>query len=348
MRRVVAALAVALVASAAAVGGVAATAPTPAGGTVWNPDQHVSFRWKEGDEPPSWMRAAINAAADDSNDSRDSKAAVLSQSDIGASWIGYTGRIPTNWAIAYTVRSVPNYFTMRFRPQGYPLDWGKLRWCQFYGSPPAGCYDAEMIALHEFGHVQTLDHPDDADVTAWTDTVMHWAPKTKAKAGWNQHEFGGCDVARLQIRYEPLSSSAPISTCLDLGTNLSLTASASSTYVGGSITLTATLKIADDVIWPRLASQPLAARRVIVQGRVIGATSWSSLGSMAVLDENGLYATTLTVPDSSDYRVVFNSPSGEGLEGATSLVVRVTVATGGGDCANTGSGTGGNGEMYKC
>ena len=41
MRRVVAALAVALVASAAAVGGVAATAPTPAGGTVWNPNQHV-------------------------------------------------------------------------------------------------------------------------------------------------------------------------------------------------------------------------------------------------------------------------------------------------------------------
>ena len=32
-------------------------------------------------------------------------------------------------------------------------------------SPPTGCYDAEMIALHEFGHVQTLDHPDDADVT---------------------------------------------------------------------------------------------------------------------------------------------------------------------------------------
>src|SRR5690242_7303707 len=213
MKRLLAALAGSLVILAVSNGQAAATPPTPADGQVWNQNQRVTFRWHQGDEPPTWMRSAINAAANDSNDSRDAKAAVLSQSDSGASWIGYTGDVPTTWAIGYTVGNIPNSFTMRLRPQGYPLDWGTLRWCQAYDTPPSGCYDAEMIALHEFGHVQTLDHPDDADVTNWTDTVMHWAPKTKAKAGWNQHEFGPCDVARLQIRYEPLTSSTRISTC---------------------------------------------------------------------------------------------------------------------------------------
>jgi len=190
VKRVIAAFAASIVALTLTSGQASATAPTPASGQVWNQNQRVNYRWHEGDVPPSWMRSAINAAANDSNDSRDSKAAVVSQSDSGASWIGYTGDIPTTWAIGYTVRNIPNSFTMRLRPQGYPLDWGTLRWCQAYDTAPTGCYDAEMIALHEFGHVQTLDHPDDADVTNWTDTVMHWAPKTKAKAGWN-HLLGG-------------------------------------------------------------------------------------------------------------------------------------------------------------
>ena len=89
-------------------GEASATPPSPASGQIWNPNQHVTYRWHEGDEPPAWMRSAINAAANDSNDSRDSKAAVLSQSDSGASWIGYTGDIPTTWAIGYTIRSIPN------------------------------------------------------------------------------------------------------------------------------------------------------------------------------------------------------------------------------------------------
>ena len=111
-------------------GNALASSPTPASGATWNPNQHVDYRWKEGDEPPAWMKAAINAAAQDSNDSRNAKAAVLSQSDSGSAWIAYSADIPTNWAIGYTNRSIPSNFTMRLRPQGYPLDWGNLRWCQ--------------------------------------------------------------------------------------------------------------------------------------------------------------------------------------------------------------------------
>src|SRR4029078_7535589 len=102
----------------------------------WHQNQRVTYRWHEGDVPPSWMRSAINAAANDSNERRDAKASMLSQSDSGPSWIGYTCDIPTTWAIGYTVRNIPNSFTMRLRPQGYPLDWGTLRRVPAIRTPP--------------------------------------------------------------------------------------------------------------------------------------------------------------------------------------------------------------------
>jgi hypothetical protein len=294
------------------------------------------------------MRPAINAGAQDSNDSRDSRAAIFSQSDSGSSWISYTGDIPTTYAIGYTIGNLPNSFSMRIRPQGYALDWGTLRWCQFYDTAPTGCYDAELIALHELGHAQTLDHPDDDVVTDWTDTVMHWAPKTKAKAGWNQHEFGRCDVARLQIRYQPLTSSTHISNCLDLATDMALSASSSSAAYAGSVTFTARLKIVDDAIWPNLASDPLSGRQVTLQRRLPGTTSWANVGSMSTLDANGRYSKTLTVFDTYDYRAVFNAAASEGLEDDASPVVRVTVATGGGYCGYVPSGLIEGPDIYTC
>jgi hypothetical protein len=348
MKRLFAAVITALVSVAALAGEASATPPTPASGVIWNANQRVTYRWRDGDEPPGWMQSAINAAAQDSNESRASRAAVLSQSDSGSSWIAYTGDIPTTYAIGYTIGYLPSYFTMRFRPQGYQLDWGTLRWCQFYDVAPTGCYDAETIALHELGHAHTLDHADDTQVTDWTDTVMHWAPKTKAKAGWNQHEFGRCDVARLQIRYQPLSASTLISTCLDLGTDLSLNASGSTVVYGNSATLTARLNVADDAIWPNLASDPLSARQITLQKRALGSSAWTSVGSMSVLDDNGRYTKTLTLYDTYDYRVVFSAPASEGLEASTSGIVRITVPSPGGECAYTKSIGGSHGQMYTC
>ena len=339
----------ALTATLLAAQPVAASLPTPASGATWGQNQRVEYRWKEGAEPPAWAKRGDECRRGTTRTTAATRRRRWSRRrDNGTSWVAYTGDIPTNWAIGYTTTYIPNYFTMRLRPQGYPLDWGSLRWCQFYDSPPTGCYDAEMITLHEFGHVQTLDHPDDADVTDWTDTIMHWAPKTKAKAGWNQHEFGRCDVARLQIRYEPLTSSTPISTCLDLETDLSLSTNMSSVSSGASVTLTARLNVADDVMWPLLASEPLAARQINIQRRAIGSSTWSAVGSMAVLDDTGRYTKTLTVTDSFDYRAVFSSPANEGLEGTTSLVVRINVSSGGGECAHTQSNPGGHGQMYPC
>ena len=325
--------AVALAGSGAAQ--VLGTSPTPASGTTWNPNQRVEYRWRAGDEPPTWLRPAINAAAADSNDSRESRAAFLTYDGDGNSWVGYTSDLPTNWAVGYTTRNVPNAFTVRLRPQGYPLDWGTLRWCQFYDDPPTGCYDAEMITLHEFGHAQTLGHVDEANVTNWTDSVMHASPKTKAKAGWNDHEYGPCDVARLQIRYEPLTASTRYSTCLDLETELSLSTSATSAPFYGAVTLTARLKVSDEAIYPNLASDPLAGRRVNLQRRPAGHTAWTTVGELdPVSGDPGRYSTLVTINAVYDWRAVFSTPASEGLRGAASQPVRVSLSY---DCAPTAS-----------
>src|SRR4051812_45072137 len=108
MIRLAAALSAALLGMTLFIGEVAATPPTPAGGQVWAQNQRVNFRWKEGAEPPTWLRPAINAAVTDSNQSRDAKAAILAQSDSGTSWIGYTPDIPTNYSIGYTIGYQPN------------------------------------------------------------------------------------------------------------------------------------------------------------------------------------------------------------------------------------------------
>ena len=95
----------------------------------------------------------------------------------------------------------PDVFTMWLREQGHVFDWGTLKWCQTYTTPPNGCYDAETIALDEFGHVEILDHhvnhDDDSD---FTDAVVQTFSRTKPNAGWNMHVLGRCDVAHAPAR----------------------------------------------------------------------------------------------------------------------------------------------------
>jgi hypothetical protein len=317
-----------------AAGPVTATSPTPASGATWSANQLVEYRWKDAAEPPGWMRSAVNAAASDSNASRAARAAVFTHRDGAGSWIGYTADLPTTYAIGYAVRNVPDSFNIRLRPQGYMLDWGKLRWCQFYDSPPTGCYDAEMITLHEFGHIQTLGHANESDVTDWLDTIMHAAPKTKAKAGWNAHAFGRCDVARLQIRYRPLTPSTRYSTCLSMPTQLSIGASATSVASGANVAFTARLKVADDAVYPKLAGEPLDGRTVILQRRAPGASSWATVATMnAQYDDAGRYVKTVSVSATYDWRAKFATPSAEGLTGSTSSAARVTA---GASCPSSG------------
>ena len=307
---------------------VSAALPTPASGVTWNPNQLIKYRWKEGSEPPAWAKVAIKAAGQDSNDSRAAKAAVFDYEASGPAWVGYTDDMPSNWAIGYTTRDIPGKFTIRMRPHGTALDWGTLKWCEFYdGEPPNGCYDLEMVTLHEFGHAQTLGHVVDADLDAYTDSVMHTeALHSKPRVGWNQHAFGRCDVARLQIRYEPLNTSTPISTCLSLRTSLTLTSSTTSIPAGSGVQFTARLKIAGDEEYANLAGRALTERRVVLQRRALGATAWSNFADLtSVADGTGRYVKTLTLTSTYEYRALFASPSDEGLGGSSSSVSRISV-----------------------
>ena len=94
------------------------------------------------------------------NATRASKAATYTYDPAGANPIGYgPGATCGVNGLACFTRSAPTGFTMWLREQGHVFDWGTLKWCQAYSSPPNGCYDAETIALDEFGHVEGLEPP---------------------------------------------------------------------------------------------------------------------------------------------------------------------------------------------
>lgn len=311
----------------------AATPPTPASGTIWDVG-NIRYRWQSGSEPPAWIRPVIHAAARNASYSTRARTPEFSYDSGGTGWIGYTADIPSSYAVGYATRSLPDSFGIRLRPQGYQLDWGTLRWCQFYESPPNGCYDAELITLHEFGHVLTLGHIDETTVTDWLDTIMHAAPKTRAKVGWNEHQFGRCDVARLQVRYEFASPSTLGSTCLDLATGLSLSALPSgSVDYGSTVNFVAALEIDQGAEYAALAGDPLAGRTVWLQRRPIGGSAWTDLSQMTAQSASpGRYGRALAVYGSFEYRASFAAPGNEGLRGSTSGILRIYV---GDPCVNT-------------
>jgi hypothetical protein len=221
-----------------------------------------------------------------------------------------------------------------------------LKWCEFFVDAPNGCYDLEMTTLHEFGHAETLGHVDESDIDSYTDTLMHASGlHSKAKNGWNQHVYGRCDVARLQIRYQPLTTSTRISTCLDLRTELTLNPSNSNYAAGTSVTVTARLKVDPDESYANLAGEPLSGRSVVLFKRLPGDVGWTSVGEMsAVTDDTGRYVKTLTVNATYDWRASFTAPSDEGLRSANSAITRFSVATG---CSTLGS-AGAGGEAIIC
>jgi hypothetical protein len=302
--------------------------PDPTLGRVFADNQDLRFRWRAGSEPTAAIKTAIRAAATDADDSRGSKAATFTYDAGGPNPIGYgAGATCGVNGLACFTRDAPNGFTMWLREQGHVFDWGTLKWCQAYTSPPTGCYDAETIALDEFGHVEGLGHHVNfADNSDYGDAVVQTYSRTKPQTGWDYHTLRRCDVATLQLQYDMVSTTAKYSTCLDLATVLSLSPSTTTIASGGILTLTATLKVAVDGDYDDISGNLVSGRTVTLQRRVAGTSTWTSLGPIPAGTALGTYATTQTPTVDMEYRAVFSTPSNEGLHGATSPVVRVSIA----------------------
>lgn len=305
----------------------AAHSPDPLlGGALWAQNQNVRYRWRAGEVPPAAMQTAITAAAAAAGATRQSKAATFTADPAGASWVNYGRNVAcgVNGLACFSRANAPNSFSMSFREQGHVFDWGVLRWCQLTLNQPDGCYDAQNIALDEFGHVDILNHHVNfADQHDYLDAVVQTLSHAKPAVGWSAHAFGRCDVATLQRKYDVPLSTTKYSTCLDLATTLSITTSTTFAGYGGSATFTSKLIVTDLAEYERMGGNAISGRTVTIQRRYPGGT-WTSVATMAGTGTAGTYAYTATgLTATADWRAVFAKPSGEGLRGATSGLVTV-------------------------
>jgi len=309
--------------------GASAHGPDPAlGGGPFGQYQDLRFRWRAGSEPPTAIKAAIRSAAADVNAGRASRAATFTYDVAGSSPIGYgVGATCGVNGLACFSRSVPTGFTLWLREQGHVFDWGTMKWCQAYATPPNGCYDVETIAVDELGHVEGLGHHVNFnDGSDYLDANVQTFARAKPAVGWNVHAFGRCDVATLQMLYDMQSWVAKYSTCLDLATVLTIVAAPVAIPVNGTTTLTATLRVVDDNAYGRLGGDPIAGRIVTLQRRVPGAATWFTVGAMPAGPTVGTYAVTQHLISIQEYRAVFTKPGDEGLRGDTSPTVLVYVS----------------------
>ena len=300
-------------------------------GATWDDHEALTFRWRSGSVPPAAIQAAIKAAADDNDDTRASRAATFAYASGGMGLIGYgaSATCGVNGIGCFT-RTPPTGFTMWLREHDRVFDWGRLRWCQI--QLVNGCYDAETIALDEFGHIQVLDHHvnfgDDRD---YTDAVVQRLSRTRPAEGWNQHVYGRCDVAALQLRYDTVNASADYSSCLDLETVLALSASPTSIPYGGTTKLTAVLKVRNIDANQRLRGNPISDRSVKLQRRPPGG-SWTTVATMVQTGSAGTYAVSQKLQTDAEFRAIFTARAGEGLRDDTSLTVAIDVAACSGTC----------------
>jgi hypothetical protein len=310
--------------------------PVLAGEGLYPLSTDLKFRWLSGGVPPPAIRSAILAAALDANESRLSRAPTFNYDAGGSSFVQYGGNVVCGVnGLACMRRDEPGAFRMYFREQGHVFDWGTMKWCQAYSTAPNGCYDAENVALDEFGHVQILGHhvnePNESD---YSDAVVQEFSRAKPSDGWQAHVLGRCDVATLQREYGLLAASTKVSTCLDLISSVTISSSRSAGRFDQPVTLTATLEISDLASYERLGGQNLSGRVVRLERRT-PTGAWVSLGLMSTGASPGTYVFATTIRYTADYRAVFAAPSTEGLRSDSSAAVRVTLGSCTGICPSS-------------
>jgi hypothetical protein len=326
MRPAVAIVALALAALTILPSALPAYAATPdpiLGGGLFAQNLGLTYRWSTSGTPPSTIRSAIARGVGDANATRLSRAPTFAYSSGSGNLVYYGTSVPCGVnALACMRRDPPGWFGVWYRENGHRYDWGSLRWCEMTGSPN-GCFEAENVALHEFGHVMILDHhvnlPNNSDAL---DAVMQRVQPAKPKAGWNAHAYARCDVATLQQQYDVQSWATPYSTCLDVPTGLKLASTATAVVVGSKVVFTGTLSSKGT---GRLSNNPVSSRIVVLQGRSSG--GWSNIATMTA-GSSGTYSASVAVWAARDFRAVFARPAGEGLRASTSTTLTVTAWSG--------------------
>lgn len=294
----------------------------------WAQNTVLRYRWDAGEPPPSSIRSALNAVAEDASSTRRSQAPTYRYDGGATDGFRYTENFPS-WsspdAIANAARSVPDWWIVYIRPQGYQYRWGSMRWCQI--DPGDGCFDVERIALHELGHVVGLDHPERAGFRLRPyDTVMHSTSPARPDSGSLMHAFAPCDTATLQERYDVSTTSSRYSTCNSVDTTLILTPSAVTINKDEPVTFVATLRVTNRDAYGRLGGNALSNRSVQLRRRLTGTDDawqgfWMGAGPGA-----GTYTLTFNPASNFDYQALFQGPSDEGLNGASSAVVTVHLS----------------------
>jgi hypothetical protein len=313
--------------AALAAAGPARPVPSFAAGG-WPVDKRLTFRWRAGGWPPAWARPPmIDAATDATSTSKARSPRFIYRSDASNA-ISYGSAMPAYCGIngiACAGRAMPSTWGVWVRPHGTDYAWGTLRWCQKTSSSQ-GCFDIRRVLLHELGHIAGLTHPSSAGFTlAATETVMHAITPARPRSGASRHSFGRCDVATLQELYDTLDNRTPISSCNDVATRLTLGASRTAVPSGGSVKLTAQLRVESRAAYGKLSNSYLNARSVKLKYRRAGSDEAWRTAWMKPTYAYGRYQLTIAPTATWEFKAVFPRPSDEGLRYSRSAIVRVKV-----------------------
>jgi hypothetical protein len=144
-------------------------------------------------------------------------------------------------------------------------------------------------------------------------------------------------VASLQEQFGLPTMSTRISTCNDIATVLTLTATDTSLTAGQRVTFRVTLRVKGSTAYGTLSGDRLNGRSVQLQRRSLGSTGAWTTSWMRSTDSPGVYTMTLQPNKSYEVRAVFATPDDEGLRGTSTdgIAVRVTgTVTCSGSCPN--------------
>ena len=130
----------------------------------------------------------------------------------------------------------------------------------------------------------------------------------------------------MQIIFDRVLARDLFSSCLDVPTVTGLAVSDASIWVGDTIRFTATLRTSSTASGA-LANDPVSGRSVVLQRRLVGATTWTSIGTMGVGTTEGTYVLSISPTATYEWRAYFTPVTADGALASSSSALKVTVSS---------------------